>query len=558
MMQVVIFLLVAIAGWRAYVKARTDGTWSTKQFLVTLLWALGLCAAISFLIVFTMNSKTMQAHEGLSMAIIFTAIAAGVVAITIYANRWKKREELKRSAQNRAMGLAIVTFFLFANRVSAQTTYRDPGGNFIVSVPAGWQAEKQQDGIGVRISKGDVSAYVSMDVTNDGSTPAVKDVLDFFEKQFAQNCSSPEGSPRHGDATVAGLPGLYSQLSCSDRDHGSWIVRYDVATSSGKSLVFELSLPALQYSSVKPALDNMESSIRLGSGVSAPAPDGGRVQVPGNQANSGSAGNSQKLQALENACSSGVFTPAECAAKRAELTKAGSSSSSAANSSQLQALKRACDAGVFTPQECEAKRAALMGISPSNAPSINQAPATMMSNSPNALPNGSGSPSYSNPPPAGSAGNVYNDPQGAFSMMIPQGWRANTKTGCYGPSRNCPPNAAGVNIGQGTSWAFVAPYSGKSKKPTDVVTSVAEDYQSGYQNFQMFQNEPSKFHGLDVAYGTFKGTGRDGVPVSLVIVGVVAPNGQNFVVMSSVPESDLQTTGAEMTTMLNSIRFAGQ
>jgi len=554
MIPFVITLLILGAGWQAYVKARRDGTWFNKQFLITMLGALAVCAAISLGILLIMRSETTQKHEGLSLAIIFLAIAAGVTLITIYANRWKKREELKRAAQNRVIGLAIATFLLFAAGASAQTTYKDPGGNFTITVPAGWQAEMQQRGIGVQISKGEVSATVAMDLTNDGSTPQVKDVQEFFEKQFMQNCPTPDGAPKRGDATVAGLPGSYSQFVCKDQEHGQWMVMYAVATSKGKSLLFQLSLPASEYSGVKPVLDGMAKSLRVGSG-SAKKPDAsGWVQDPHTQGNTNAAGNAQKLQALEIACSSGVLTPKECAAKRAELTGGGGSSNSAANNFQLQALQRACSAGVFTPEECEAKRAALTGAGSSAGPSDDSAPPPALPNAQNVA----GSSDNSNPPLASSAGNLYNDPQGAFRLMIPQGWTAETKSGCYGPPRSCPPNASGVYIKQGKSWAFVAPYSGKAKQPTDVVTSVAEEYQSGYQDFTVLQNEPSKYNGLDVAFGLFKGTGRDGVPVSLVVVGVVAPSGQYFVVASSVAQSDLQTVGAEMTTMLNTIRFAGQ
>src|SRR5713226_5891903 len=113
MIPVIVLLLVLGCGWRAYRNARRDGTWSNKQFLVTLLAALGLCAVISFPIIF-ISPSTMQAHEGLAIASILLAIFVGVTLITIYANRWKKREDLKRSGQNRTVGVVIITFLLFA------------------------------------------------------------------------------------------------------------------------------------------------------------------------------------------------------------------------------------------------------------------------------------------------------------------------------------------------------------------------------------------------------------------------------------------------------------
>ena len=82
------------------------------------------------------------------------------------------------------------------------------------------------------------------------------------------------------------------------------------------------------------------------------------------------------------------------------------------------------------------------------------------------------------PPPTSSnagAGTLYKDAHGAFSIMIPQGWTARPNFGCYGPNpNNCPENAAGVNIqSPGRTWAFLAPFSGNARQPTDVVKNVA-------------------------------------------------------------------------------------
>ena len=43
---------------------------------------------------------TMQAHFGITMIAFLTVITAGVVVITIYANRWWKSVLLKRSGEN--------------------------------------------------------------------------------------------------------------------------------------------------------------------------------------------------------------------------------------------------------------------------------------------------------------------------------------------------------------------------------------------------------------------------------------------------------------------------
>ena len=104
-------------------------------------------------------------------------------------------------------------------------------------------------------------------------------------------------------------------------------------------------------------------------------------------------------------------------------------------------------------------------------------------------------------PQQAAGGTLYKDANGAFNIVIPQGWSAKPNHGCYGRGK-CPENASGVNIqSPGRSWAFLAPYSGDGRQPTDVVKSVAGHLRSQYQNFQMLQNDPDRLNGLDIAIG---------------------------------------------------------
>ncbi len=361
--QVIIFLMVVGSGWRAYRKARRDGTWSNKLFFGALFGALGLCAVIAFPIVF-ISPATMQAHKGLAIFSILSAIAVGVTVITIYANRWRKRDLLKRAGQNRKIGLVIVCLLLFAAGISAQTTYRDPDGAFTVNVPAGWQAQRQTEGHGVTISKGDVSATVGVDATNDGSTPTPRQVLDSYEQQFAKQCPSPGRPTQRGSTTVGGLTGAYSQLYCADKENGEWMMRFAVSTSNGRMLLFQVTAPTSQYSSAKPVLEIMAGSFRPGGGNAGNASSNGWAPIDKSNIDAASASlaspaESPKVKALLEACSAGAIGPDECATKLAELTKKANSSGSSAADPRIQALERACNAGVFTPQECEAKRASL-------------------------------------------------------------------------------------------------------------------------------------------------------------------------------------------------------
>ncbi len=197
-----------------------------------------------------------------------------------------------------------------------------------------------------------------------------------------------------------------------------------------------------------------------------------------------------------------------------------------------QALERACKVGVFTPEECTAKRTALKSETPPQASSLS--------------------------PAGGNGGTVYSEPHGAFRLMVPQGWEAKSESGCYGPQENCPRNAGGVNIAQGNSWAFIAPFSANARRPTDVVEVVAGQYQSQYRNLKLIQNEPQKFGDLDIALGQFTGVDQRGVTVSLVVIGIAAPNRAFYVACSSVDLSDAPTAGPALSSMLQSLQFAGE
>jgi hypothetical protein len=91
-----------------------------------------------------------------------------------------------------------------------------------------------------------------------------------------------------------------------------------------------------------------------------------------------------------------------------------------------------------------------------------------------------------------------------------------------------------------------------------MVNVVAEDYQSAYKNFAKVQDEPSKVNGMDAAIGIFSGTDENDGPISFVVIGIVAPNGRYYIAASSVPKSESESVHAELHSMLNSLRFAGQ
>jgi len=571
MFSAIVVLIILACGWQSYRKARRNGSWSNRQFFLTLLAALAIGVLIP-LPFFLLSPETVQAHEGLVLVSMLTLILAGVTLIAVYSNRWRKRNQLKRSGEDHAVAIMLAGLLaLGASGASAQTYYEDPGGNFSVKVPAGWSAQRVSENE-VKISKGNASVSFDVAPTDDGSTPSAKDVLADLEKQLKEQCPQAEVVKR-SEITLAGEPGVSAKITCKDPKHGTALTTIAVATTHGKILVGNMTAYAGEYAGVKAEMEGIASSIWVrGSEAARRASAESKQQMqtmdgqPYKLYDRDPGENAQKLKALESACASGVLTPEECAAKRAALSQ-GNAATSASNA-QLQALLRACDAAVFTAEECAAKRAALTGSTDAASgqipgPGQNSSPVLWQSNDPNAVPPDSGGQrawhsDSSRQPAGGGTGSLFQDAHGAFSIIIPQGWTAKARRGCYGPEEGCPRDASGVNIqSPGRSWAFVAPFSGDARQPTDVVNAVADHIRSDYQNFRVLQNDPDKLNGLNVAIGHFTAV-EGGEGVSLVVIGIAAPGGRFFVAESSVPQSEIQSVSPALSSMPASLRFAGQ
>jgi len=265
--------------------------------------------------------------------------------------------------------MAITCFLLFAVCASAQTMYRDPGGNFTVDVPAGWHAEKHQESSEVTISKGNVSVSLEVAPSADGSTPPPREVLDSIEKQLLQECPEAELLLR-GDATLAGQPGLYLQVACNDPQHGTAIMTVAVATTNAEILICNTSSFSSEYSSIKPVLDGIVRSFRLRNGSAGMPRAGNSNQTARRQGNAASGPEAQKLRALEDACSSGVLSPDECAAKRAALASANSNAGRGEDQSPPPPRNEAYRNGLLRQQEYDARRRELSAgaVAPDSGP----------------------------------------------------------------------------------------------------------------------------------------------------------------------------------------------
>jgi len=274
-----------------------------------------------------------------------------------------------------------------------------------------------------------------------------------------------------------------------------------------------------------------------------------------------SAADAQKLQALESACKSGVLSPDECASKRATLTGAASAPASGQGAGSGMAVVSApADAPVAAPSPDTSSGApagnggngagngAMAGNS-GNPASNPQMAGNGGNGSDNSQMAGNGGNSSNNAPMASAGGTSYNDPQGAFSLMVPQGWTASPQ-GDNGQG--------GVQIAQGSSWAIISPFA-SVKQPSDIVIGVEGQLRTQYKNLQIGNHGPAKFDGkLDMAYARYTGINPKGAGVTVVVIGIASPDGRYYLVMSSIPQNDTQGANQAMTAMVQSLHFAGQ
>jgi hypothetical protein len=253
-----------------------------------------------------------------------------------------------------------------------------------------------------------------------------------------------------------------------------------------------------------------------------------------------SAADQEKIAALNSALKSGVITQQEFDAKMKVIN-------------DLQSLDNACSSGALSANECAARRAAILnGPTPSTVAQaeVNQAALSAPADQGSAAPaetTSSLAQVNADASQVGAGGSVYSDPQGSFTVMIAQGWKA-TPQGQNG--------ARGVQITQGRSWAVVAPFQNVSQ-PSDVVKSLAGQIQPQYKDFTLGQHGPLKFNGMDAELATFSGMNAQGAQVSMVIMGVAGPGGRMFAVMSSVPQGEEQSSNPAVSAMVQSIRFGG-
>ncbi len=396
----------------------------------------------------------------------------------------------------------------------AQSTYRDPAGNFTIMVPQGWTTEPQENN-GISVVNEKLKSSVSVFVMRgpDSSTPSPKQELDGVRGQL-QNC--PSGDMKTGDSTLLGMRGMYLLAKCSDKDIGELALKFVVLAGPGVMVVVNTAAPTANLVSAVPTLSAIERSIKVTNGSASSQ----RPLLHGPEATSETSDNSRQLAALQRACSSQALTKEECDQRIAAMN------------SQPQQFQHQW------VQDSQQQQ-------PPQQPQSDQQSGQTTSNDPNWTPGGGGGGG------ARASSGVFRDNQGRYSLTIPQGWSAQTAND----------NSGALQLSRGQAWATVTWVQGTgddSSRPAQITHAILQDMQSQYQDAKLlgegdFQSNGHPAHGANAS-----GVDSHGVRVSVAVI-TVQVSGMNFLsIVCSNPDSESEQVSNQIKKMLDSVRFGGE
>ncbi len=205
----------------------------------------------------------------------------------------------------------------------------------------------------------------------------------------------------------------------------------------------------------------------------------------------------------------------------------GLSSAHAGDSEEMVALTKACAVGFFPGDECGRRMGMLLGEEAQEE---------------------NGGAGHAKAP-----GDVYRDPQGRFTVMVPKGWTA-TAEGDNG--------VKGVQLRSGSSWINIIPYEG-AKSASEVVLQIENKMAVASHSdkkppfgalglVQLFSN------GVEVTFDRFAGSSAKGEAVEIFIAGIgnISGGGGQFLSMlSSVPQEQAAALGGVRLQVAQSVQL---
>ncbi len=291
-------LFVLVIAYSQYSQAKRNGQWSWAGFFVVLGSMLGFAAA--FLIPVVQSTK-LQAHPGLMVAVILTGNVLFVAALIYACRRYymrtpKANGSSASSAGDASVGkslapvVAIVCIFAATAQIHAQgkRVYKDPGGAYSVTVPAGWDTQPQQGSpmISIVNAKSKVSVTLGVMRGPAANTPSAQKELQGIQSQFPQSCPKAKIESQ-GPTTLAGLSGEYMVVHCSPAE-GPQLMKFTAASKPGIVALMVTASPGNAYLKELVPLMEISGSLRV-LGSTGPMPGGAmpRSPMPGAQMQGG-------------------------------------------------------------------------------------------------------------------------------------------------------------------------------------------------------------------------------------------------------------------------------
>jgi hypothetical protein len=205
--------------------------------------------------------------------------------------------------------LALAATLSLSSSATAQTPYKDPGGNFTISVPAGWHPESRPGSPQVIFRRGEGHVDVSMTVmkSQDGSTPDATYDLHYYVQQITQGCTNPQFQAQDVKDDIDGVPAVLTVFTCTDPDVGSDLKLVKVATINGRILVFMQEAAATDFKAAIPEINAISTSLHLSASVTGGATSSKAAPAKSSSASKSSA--PRQAQQASNARSDNSVQP---------------------------------------------------------------------------------------------------------------------------------------------------------------------------------------------------------------------------------------------------------
>jgi hypothetical protein len=147
--------------------------------------------------------------------------------------------------------------------------------------------------------------------------------------------------------------------------------------------------------------------------------------------------------------------------------------------------------------------------------------------------------------PAQTGSDTFRDPQGRYSLTVPDGWSAKPQA-----------DSGALQLSSGPSWAMLL--TGSGSEPRDVNHQVTQQIQVQFTGFQLLNEGDLQINGHPSHGSTATGVNPKGERVSVLVLSIGAGSGHFLTVISSSPDDRAKIVNATVMQMAQGIHFAGE